>query len=410
MELPGFQWLDKRRFRRQAEQIGPLELLILQGTPFCNLDCDYCYLPDRNDSSQMDMSVLAAVIDRVLEAGIVDKQFTAVWHAGEPMVLGIDFYEQAFALIADRLPDNINVNHSFQTNAVLINRQWCDFFKRHNICLGISVDGPGLVHDAQRKTRNGNGTHHRVEEAVDLLRQQAVEFHVIAVLTAQSIQQPDVMFSYFNQLGANQLCFNTEEIEGVHHQSEILATDYSQDYIHFFKRFHELRIENASDMKLREVDGAISSILSWRKGGDPSSFQTQETTPFKILNVAVNGDFSTWSPELLGGDSEEYGSFIFGNVMELSIDDCIKSPDYKLVNKAIADGVTNCKESCNYYELCGGGSPSNKLAELGRLDVAETAFCRLHKMACLDAALSILEDALGIESKDPHLPVIENKN
>ena len=30
-------------------------LLILQPTPFCNIACDYCYLPDRNSSARMGM-------------------------------------------------------------------------------------------------------------------------------------------------------------------------------------------------------------------------------------------------------------------------------------------------------------------------------------------------------------------
>ena len=28
------------------DAVGPLELLVVQPTPFCNLDCSYCYLPD----------------------------------------------------------------------------------------------------------------------------------------------------------------------------------------------------------------------------------------------------------------------------------------------------------------------------------------------------------------------------
>ena len=37
---------------------GPLHLLVVQGTPFCNLDCDYCYLPDRGDRSRLSGAVL----------------------------------------------------------------------------------------------------------------------------------------------------------------------------------------------------------------------------------------------------------------------------------------------------------------------------------------------------------------
>ena len=33
-------------------------LLILQPTPFCNLDCDYCYLPNRDDTRRMSIATV----------------------------------------------------------------------------------------------------------------------------------------------------------------------------------------------------------------------------------------------------------------------------------------------------------------------------------------------------------------
>ena len=30
-----------------------IDLFILQPTPFCNLDCDYCYLPDRGNRARI---------------------------------------------------------------------------------------------------------------------------------------------------------------------------------------------------------------------------------------------------------------------------------------------------------------------------------------------------------------------
>ena len=38
--------------------LRPLELLIVQPSPFCNLDCGYCYLHDRSDRSRMSMATL----------------------------------------------------------------------------------------------------------------------------------------------------------------------------------------------------------------------------------------------------------------------------------------------------------------------------------------------------------------
>ena len=40
-------------------------LLILQPTPFCNIDCDYCYLPDRDATMRMSMHTLRLAVQRL---------------------------------------------------------------------------------------------------------------------------------------------------------------------------------------------------------------------------------------------------------------------------------------------------------------------------------------------------------
>src|SRR5882724_5810982 len=71
---------------------GALQLLILQPTPFCNINCDYCYLPDRDSTARMSTTVLSATLDRVFESGVAANDFTVVWHAGEPLVVGVDYF------------------------------------------------------------------------------------------------------------------------------------------------------------------------------------------------------------------------------------------------------------------------------------------------------------------------------
>jgi len=376
--------------------IGPLELLVLQGTPFCNLDCSYCYLPERDDQRRMDIAVAERAVERVLQAGLVEREFTVVWHAGEPLVLGVDYYDEAIERIRRLVPREVEVSHSIQSNGVLIDSRWCDFFKRRHIRLGLSIDGPAAIHDAFRRTRDGKGTHARLSRKLELLQSQRVPFHVIAVLTAESIRQPEAMFEYFCGLGIEQLCFNIEEIEGCNLSSKLLERDRYASYTRFMTRFHELRQQRRPDLRIREIDGAISAVTGWRGQADAAAPRPQENTPFKIVNVDVSGDFCTFSPELLGGRHARYGEFRLGNLFATSIDECLRDPHYRKIADAVAAGVSKCRAECDYFDLCGGGSPSNKLAENNRLDSSETAFCRLQRKACVDVALNLLEQNLGI--------------
>ena len=77
-------------------------LLIIQPTAFCNIDCSYCYLPDRSSKAVVEYPTLWNLFSQLFASGWVRDRLDVVWHAGEPMVLPIDFYREALRMI-DRL-------------------------------------------------------------------------------------------------------------------------------------------------------------------------------------------------------------------------------------------------------------------------------------------------------------------
>src|SRR6185295_2965033 len=93
---------------------GPLELLVLQPTPFCNINCSYCYLPDRQSTRHMSLETLEQTFAWVFAGGLARDPFTLLWHAGEPLVVPRDFYEQAMGLLARHNREDVPINHSLQ--------------------------------------------------------------------------------------------------------------------------------------------------------------------------------------------------------------------------------------------------------------------------------------------------------
>src|ERR1700736_3669039 len=83
---------------------GRLQLLVVQPTPFCNLDCSYCYLPDRDNKKVMASVTLEALARKVFAADLPPRQLSLVWPAGEPLVVSTTCYEQAIATIARHCP------------------------------------------------------------------------------------------------------------------------------------------------------------------------------------------------------------------------------------------------------------------------------------------------------------------
>ncbi|MDA0886542.1 MAG: hypothetical protein O2977_02605 [Cyanobacteria bacterium] len=139
--------------------VGSVRLLVVQPTPFCNLDCDYCYLPDRGDRSRLSFPVLEAAVERVLDSPYFGGEFTLLWHAGEPLMAPIAFYDEATErirqLLARRGLPPSKIVQSLQTNATVIDAAWCHCFERNGIHVGVSMDGPAFLHYAHRVTRTG---------------------------------------------------------------------------------------------------------------------------------------------------------------------------------------------------------------------------------------------------------------
>jgi uncharacterized protein len=165
----------------------------------------------------------------------------------------------------------------------------------------------------------------------------------------------------------------------------------------FLARFLDLALSGDPPLRVREFETSAGALLQSRRYGPGS--RTQENRPWAIVNVDCEGNFSTFSPELLGLSSLRHGSFALGNVVTNPLDSVLTSPRYRQLEAEIGDGVERCRETCRYFEFCGGGAPANKFFERGTFAATETLFCRLHKQVSLDVSLSILE-----RSAEPSCP------
>jgi uncharacterized protein len=373
-----------------SDRPGPLELLVLQPTPFCNLDCSYCYLPDRQSTKRMSLETLETTFAWVFSSGLVRAPFTVLWHAGEPLVVPLAFYEAAVVGLDLANRAGVDVHHSFQTNGTLIDATWCDFFRRHDIEPGVSVDGPAFLHDRQRPTRGGKPTLDRVVRGIRLLREHGIPFYVITVLTADSLDCPDELFDFYQEHGIQTVCFNVEEIEGPHTTSSLGGAGTEERFRRFLMRFLDLAGAAEPPLSVREFDTSAGALLGVRYGpGD----RTQENRAWSIVNVDCDGNFSTYSPELLGLSCPRHGPFALGHVARDRLEDVIASEHFRRLDDEIGRGIEMCREGCSYFAFCGGGPPANKYFENGTFASTETLFCRLHKKACLDVALARLERA-----------------
>jgi len=376
---------------------GPLNLLIVQGTPFCNIDCKYCYLPNRSDKNKISIETFEKILDRVLESGLVREDFTIVWHAGEPLVMPLSFYKDVSSLVKNKNTTNFRIKQNFQSNGILLNDEWCEFLKenRDTVNLSLSIDGPQFIHDNQRITRKGDGTFTSVMKSVDLLRKYEINFGVISVITDFTLDYPKEFYQFFKELSPKILGMNVEEIEGDNYSSTLYAKNITTErYNKFISEMYNMFLADTRTLPIREFQQIEKFIL---KSKSYKNGLGQQTTPYRIIAVDLDGNFSTLSPELLGMKSAKYGNFVFGNVYRNSFEEALTTEKFKAVYYDIISGMVMCKDSCNYYSVCGGGTPSNKYSEHKSFAVTETNHCKFKFQLPMDIVLNKIENDIKFQ-------------
>jgi uncharacterized protein len=365
-----------------------IDLLVVQPTPFCNIDCKYCYLPHRSSKAVVARETLYNLFSQVFTSGWLGGGLSVVWHAGEPMVLPIAFYRDAFELVEELRPPELAVVHSFQTNGTLIDDAWCAFFTEAQLNLGVSIDGPQRFHDRNRVTRAGQGTFDRTIAGIRQLRRHGVPFHVISVLTAESMAEPREMFDFYVAEGIESICFNVEESEGGHVSQSFGNAGIETAYYHFLREFWRLAAAAPGKIAfLREIEHALEQVIRPKE----VEFRNQLVEPFAITSMDWAGNISTFSPELLGLEHPAYDDFILGNINRQTLADLAESRTLARMAADIDAGVAMCRERCEYFSVCGGGEPVNKLTENGSFASTETVYCRVTKMRATDLVLDALE-------------------
>src|SRR5260370_18362748 len=107
--------------------------------------------------------------------------------------MGLDFFRQASALARKYLRRGATLEHTIQTNGVLLDREWCEFLRKNSFLAGLSIVGPQAIHDAYPVDKTGTPTFSQVRRAARLIKQHQVHFNVLITFhDANSVHPPNV--------------------------------------------------------------------------------------------------------------------------------------------------------------------------------------------------------------------------
>lgn len=306
----------------------------------------------------MSADVVETVFIRVNEylESVPHDEVTLLWHGGEPLLLGVEFYRMAGDLQHEHCANTQHrIRHAIQTNLTLFRDEFVEPFRRLGItAVGTSYDpaphvrGPGASIDSavynrlwmrgfRALTRNGFG------------------WGLIYVVTRLSLRDP---------LGTFHFLTNLHPTGGFNMNPVLIYDDVRKDvaitpeeYVEFLgaifpewwkhrRRFPE--VEPFRSLVSNIVEGQLS--LGCVDSGDCT---------YHHVNVAPDGETSQC------GRSADWGLLPYGNIRDRTLVEILKDQQ----RDQLATRVTKLRDEdcrgCRFWELCHGGCPLDSYSKHG---------------------------------------------
>ncbi|WP_062106685.1 anaerobic sulfatase maturase [Bacillus niameyensis] len=335
-----------------STMFGPIGVMWKTVSEDCNLACDYCYYSTCGGKpgkkiKKIDSSLLEKFIKEYMK--ITNGMASFAWQGGEPLLAGLDFFEEVVSLQKKHAPRHAMIGNGLQTNGTLINDRWAAFFKQYNFLLGVSVDGPKEIHDRRRIYSHGQGSFDMVMKGISHLRKHNVDFNILTVIHKDNVQKAKELFQFYEQEKFHYVQF----IPCMKFQSQQI--DQPGEYEITPEEFGDFLCE-AFDYWYNDGDPIISvrffdnllSVYAHRE----AEMCTHRKTCAKTLILEQNGD-------AFPCDFYIHPNWKLGNVGTDSLIDILNHPLYEAFSKLKPTLPEKCK-SCEWIHLCHGGCPRNR--------------------------------------------------
>ncbi len=369
--------MDNLRFGLQPSAV------YFNPTDRCNLNCSYCYLPEklRRSGQQMAPSRLCEALE-ILAAFFEtihgpDFKPQLIFHGSEPMMAKEAVFEAigAFSHLFD---------FGLQTNATLLSDQDLDFLTAHQVAVGISLDAPSKPEaDATRHNWNNQGVFDKVVQVMDSLAGYD-RFNVITTVTTANVELLPQMVDFYHHHGVQVVMFNP--VRCTRKGARALKPDddlLAHHFIAALERCWQLYEKTGRKLVVSNFANILASIL-----GPTSRRLMCDISPCGggrcFFAVAANGDVFPCS-EFIGSPQ-----FRGGNLFSDDLQAILASPVFKAVTTRVVEKIDPCRK-CAIRHFCGAPCPAEVKALSGSLE-APAPFCTFYQHQACYALRLIAED------------------
>jgi uncharacterized protein len=359
----------------------------------CNLRCTYCFYTEKENlyggsgPFRMPPEVLESFIRQYIECqDTPEVQFA--WQGGEPVLLGIDYF-RAVVSLQKKYAGGKKITNTIQTNGTLLTDEWCRFFKKHGILVGLSIDGPRKLHDRYRVKGNGRPSFDTVMQGLELLRKHKVSFNTLTVINAHNSLQPLEVYRFLKRI--------------------------ADGHMQFIPAVERLADDAARNLGLGLAIPPFNGVMAGSSRPTPWSVSPEQMADFyiRIFDEWVRHDvgkvfvqffdvaLGNWlgagsglchflpkcgmagalehNGDLYSCDHYVYPRHKLGNIMETPLLELMASVTQQRFGSAKLDNLPECCKVCEVRPACHGDCPKHRFAETPDGGPGLSYLCKAYK-------------------------------
>ena len=313
----------------------------------CNLNCAYCYIPEKErlPAIHFDLQALRSAAKVVARnSRRYNKPFILGFHGGNEPLLHLQTIRQCMDICKETAHQFGLPLQAYCTTNGVVSEKTAVWAARAFHGITLSWDGPDELHDQFRPKLNGKGTAADVRRTVSVLtapENGLSHLRIRATVTSKSVEKLLDIVQYFGQHHIKQadLCPVYQNLGGS------VSPEVIPDKILFLKNFLKAR-------KWARKNGMSLTYANTRLG----EFHDKHCTIFQNnLTITPDGYFTSCF-QTTHNHHSHHGQYMFGKYRKSAEKTVLEEGKLLSIYRKVATPYDQCKDCFNYYH-CSKGCP-----------------------------------------------------
>jgi len=336
-----------QRLQILPKQQQTLSVVIAKPTRVCNAHCTYCSSPPLEEMGaswepEWNFETFKIYFDKVYPYMIEGSHW--IWHGGEPMLMGPEFYKKCYDYALKRMEkEGKNINFSMQSNMLGYNDKWKDVFI--NIFKGsISTS---FDPDEKNRTIKGNWENYSriFKKSLDKILDDGLRPMVIGVYKEENVHLMHKIYDWSKEKGEKSfpVRFNyCVPIGRKNNAGELISPiTYGNALVEIYNRW----IKDAPDFTITPLDQMFKKVINIEENRCPWTRRCGG----RFMAIEPNGDVYNCS-DFADLDSK----YRFGNLKINSMEEILNSKPALAIKRRRSQLPQSCI-TCEHFDDCEGG-------------------------------------------------------